>query len=214
MNTVIFDFDGTLADSLSTIVQIFEDLTGNGHLLTPKEMAELRHLPIPVVAKRLNVPMWRVPYLLYRGRRIMQRRINTVVMYEGLDLVVRRLHQSGYRLLVASSNSEHNIRAFLRNNAIDQYITHVYGGIGLFSKSGALRNILAHNRISTANAVYVGDETRDLEACKAIGLQCIAVTWGFANPEFLVKHDPFALVETPTELEQAIASRFSEAATI
>lgn len=204
MKTVIFDFDGTMADSLSVIVTIFEELTGKGELLTPKEMAELRHLPVPVVARRLQVPMWRVPFLLWRGRRTMQRRIDEVVMYEGLDEAMRQLHDAGYQLLVASSNSERNIRAFLRNNGIEQYVTHVYGGIGLFSKSGALRKIMAHNRTTADKCIYVGDETRDIEACQAVGLKCIAVKWGFADPKFLAKHRPAALVATPAELAQAV----------
>ena len=202
--TVIFDFDGTLADSLNVIVEIFEQLTGKHGQLTQKDMAELRHLPIPVVAKRIGVPMWRVPFLLYRGRWMMQKRINEIVLYKGLDDVIAKLHEQDYRLLVVSSNSTRNIRAFLRNNNLEQYFTHVYGGIGLFDKAAALRKVLARNRAQAGECIYIGDETRDIEACQSIGLPVIAVQWGFADPKFLVRHNPLALVKTPAELLSVI----------
>lgn len=209
MKTVIFDFDGTLADSLNVIVEIFEELTGKHGQLTKKDMAELRHLPIPVVAKRIGVHMWRVPFLLYRGRRIMQKRINEIVLYKGLDDTISKLHADGFRLLVVSSNSVHNVRAFLRNNNLEHYFTHVYGGVGLFDKASALRKVVARNRTQVAECIYVGDETRDVEACQSIGLKVIAVEWGFADPKFLAKHNPLALVKTPAELLKGIEANLT-----
>lgn len=204
MKTVIFDFDGTLADSLNVIVEVFEQITGKQGQLTKKEMAALRHLPIPVVAKRVGIPMWRVPFLLYRGRRMMKARVNEIVMYEGLDKLLAALHKDGYRLLVVSSNSAHNVRAFLRNNKLEKYFTHVYGGVGLFDKAAALRAVVKRNRTQLADCIYVGDETRDIEACQSIGLRVIAVEWGFANPMFLARHTPLALVKTPAQLLRVI----------
>jgi phosphoglycolate phosphatase len=208
MKTVIFDFDGTLADSLNVIVEVFEQLTGKHGQLTKKEMAALRHLPIPVVAKKVGVPMWRVPFLLYRGRRMMRARISEVVMYEGLDKTLAALHKDGCRLLVVSSNSTHNVRAFLRSNQLEHYFTHVYGGVGLFDKAAALRAVVNRNRTHLKDCIYVGDETRDLEACESIGLRCIAVEWGFADPRYLARHKPLALVKTPAALLRAIRQNF------
>ena len=204
MNTVIFDFDGTLADSLNVIVEIFQDMTGKAAGMPKSELLQLRHSPIPIVAKRLGVPLWKVPFLLWRGRRMMQKRIDEVVLYRGLDQVIKHLHTEGYRLLVLSSNSTHNVRAFLRRNKLDTYFTHMYGGVGLFSKASALRKVMARNRVHVQDCIYIGDETRDIEACQSIGLRVIAVEWGFADPKFLEKHNPTALVKTPAELLPAI----------
>ena len=204
MKTVIFDFDGTLADSLDVIVDILEQLTGKHGALNQKDMAALRHLPLPVVAKKVGIPLWRVPFLLWRGRHMMQKRINEVVLYKGLEGVIKTLHGQDIRLLVVSSNSTHNVRAFLHHNNLDMYFTHVYGGVGLFDKASALRKVIARNRTHTAECVYIGDETRDIEACQSIGLPVIAVEWGFADPRFLASHNPLALVKTPAELLAAI----------
>lgn len=204
MKTVIFDFDGTLADSLNVIIELFEQLTGKSTDMPKEDMMKLRHLPLPVLAKRMGIHWWRVPSLLYQGRRLMRERIDEIVLYEGLAEAITALHQDGYKLLVVSSNSTHNVRAFLKNNKLEHCFTHVYGGVGLFDKAAALRRVVKRNRLQTAGCLYVGDETRDIEACESIGLNCIAVEWGFADPRFLAKHRPFALVKTPAELQAVI----------
>lgn len=204
MKTIIFDFDGTLADSLDVIIEIFDRMTGKANNLTQAEMAELRHLPIPVVARRLGISPWAAPWLLWRGRFLMNRYIQNVPPYAGVETVLRELHSAGYKLIIVSTNSRRNIRVFLRQYGLGQYFSRVYGGVGLFSKSAALRKVLARNHLDTSDCIYIGDESRDIEACEAIGLRCIAVMWGFANAGFLIKHNPVALVEKPSELPEII----------
>ncbi|HVC36619.1 MAG TPA: HAD-IA family hydrolase [Candidatus Dormibacteraeota bacterium] len=204
MKTVIFDFDGTLVDSLATIVDIFEQVNRKGSQLSNKEIAELRHLPLLAVAKRLGIPAWRVPFMLFSGRRMMGRRISELEPFKGLVAVIRQLHADGYNLLIVSSNSSRNVRAFLKQRKLDRYFSRVYGNVGLFDKAAALRKLISSNRLEISDCIYVGDETRDIEACEAINLRCVAVAWGFANPAFLLKHLPFALVQSPAELVQTI----------
>jgi phosphoglycolate phosphatase len=200
MKTVIFDFDGTLADSLDVIVEILERLTGRSGQLGKKEMAELRHLPLPVIAKRIGVPLWRVPWLLWRGRRLMAKYIQDVPPYSGIDAVLNDLQTQGYQLIIVSSNSRANVRKFLQHYGLEGYFYRVYGGIGLFSKAEALRKILVRNKLHVGNCIYIGDETRDVEASQSIGLKIVAVEWGFADPIFLESHKPDALAREPKQL--------------
>lgn len=205
MKTVIFDFDGTLADSLGVVTAVFEQLTGKAvQQLSPREMAELRHLPLLAVAEKLGVPRWQFPYLVWRGRQLLTPRIAGLEPFAGVPAALKALHEQGFKLLLVSSNSVHNVRHFLRLHGLDTYFAHVYGGVGLFSKTAALRRILRRNRLQLTDCVYVGDETRDIEACQALGLRVIAVEWGFADPRFLAEHQPTALVKTPQDLEAAI----------
>lgn len=204
MKTVIFDFDGTLADSLQLIIEIFEQLTGQTTKMSKADIMKLHHLPIPKLAKKLGISWWRVPLLLYHGRDQMRKQINQVILYEGLARAIAELHRANYQLLVVSSNSAHNIRVFLKNNNLDKYFNHIYGGVGLFAKAPALRRVIRRNRTSLEQVVYIGDESRDIEACHSLGLKCIAVEWGFADPKFLARHQPFALVKTADELLAAI----------
>ncbi|HET7320147.1 MAG TPA: HAD-IA family hydrolase [Candidatus Saccharimonadales bacterium] len=211
MKTVIFDFDGTLADSLDVIVEIFEQLTGKRSQLSREEMAGLRHLPIPAVGKRLGLPMWKVPYLLWRGKRMMAKYIEQVPPYSGVEDVLKDLQHAGYQIIIVSSNSRANVRIFLKHYGLSAYFHRVYGNVGLFSKAAALRKILARNHLHMNDCVYIGDETRDVEACQSIGLRIVAAKWGFADPVFLESHNPTALAGSPKELIPIISKLFAEA---
>jgi phosphoglycolate phosphatase len=48
--------------------------------------------------------------------------------------------------------------------------------------------------------LYVGDEVRDIQACKKSFVKIIAVTWGFDIPDVLKSHNPDFLVSTPKEI--------------
>ncbi|HSX36990.1 MAG TPA: HAD hydrolase-like protein, partial [Patescibacteria group bacterium] len=99
MKTVIFDFDGTLADSLDVITEIFEQLTGQRvHELSKREAAELRHMPLLQVAERLHVPKWRVPFLMFHGRQLFARRLAQVKPFAGTQAALQELYADGYAL--------------------------------------------------------------------------------------------------------------------
>jgi phosphoglycolate phosphatase len=77
----------------------------------------------------------------------------------------------------------------------------VYGDARLFGKDRLLRHIqaLGHERL-----IYVGDETRDIEAAKRAGAKSIAVAWGYNNAAILKRHNPDKLVFEPSEITGCI----------
>ena len=54
------------------------------------------------------------------------------------------------------------------------------------------------------DVVYIGDEERDIAACKKCKISIIAVTWGFDSKELLEKNNPHYLADTPKELLEII----------
>jgi len=52
------------------------------------------------------------------------------------------------------------------------------------------RRVLRRAGVPAADAVAFGDEVRDIEAARAAGITCAAVTWGYAAPEALRAHAP------------------------
>jgi phosphoglycolate phosphatase len=199
MPTLIFDFDGTLADSFELAIDIAYGLTG----LPPidaKDVARLRRLPLLKAIREIGIPLHRVPRLLLAGRQAMHERINEVRPFAGIVETLQTLHQSGYHMLVMSSNSEQNVRTFLRINKAEHYFDGVYGGVGLFNKSAALKKLLRRNHIPASDCFYIGDEARDITAASKVGIRPVAVMWGYQAAETLADHQPYALVATPPEL--------------
>lgn len=201
MKTIIFDLDGTLADSFELALEIAHDLTGIPRL-NEQEMARLRRLPVLKVVRELGIPLRRVPGLVLKARQRMHERMHEVHSFKGIPQVVAALHQQGHHLLVMSSNSEQNVRVFLRAHDLEQYVSGVYGGVGLFDKAGALRKVVRRNKIARDTCYYVGDEVRDVAAAKKVGVHAVAVGWGYQDADALAEQKPFALVQKPKDLKQ------------
>jgi phosphoglycolate phosphatase len=72
--------------------------------------------------------------------------------------------------------------------------------VGVFGKAPGLRRLLKEQHLQAAEAVYVCDELRDIEAAQLVGVRTVAVTWGFARRGNLVAKRPTALADTPEEL--------------
>ena len=55
-----------------------------------------------------------------------------------------------------------------------------------------------------ASAIAIGDEVRDIEAARAVGLACGAVTWGYAAREALIALEPDLLIERMEDIAPAL----------
>lgn len=207
MKTIIFDFDGTIADSFAVVVSIVHEMIDRDQPVTPSEILALKHTKLIDVAKKEHVPVWKLPFMLVRGRLIMSRRINEIKPFKGIDLTIKQLYDDGYRLFIMSSNSTSNITKFLKTNNLNQYFLKVYAGVGLFGKSRVLKKILKTNRLAVNECIYIGDESRDIQATAEVGMQCISVNWGFNSDELLRKHHPLAVISRPEELLTVIKTK-------
>ena len=199
MVAVIFDFDGTIADSFEFVVTFLAEGVKRP-ALSGKQKQELHNLSMTAMARRLGYGWWRLPFMLVKGRRKMNGSIKQLQPFDGMPAVIRELHDTGHQLFIVSSNSARNIRAFLHHHELEAYFSEVTGGIGLFGKAGALRRLLKKHRLKANDAIYIGDELRDVEAAQSIQLPVIAVTWGFARPTDLTALRPTAQAHTPAEL--------------
>lgn len=199
--TVILDFDGTIADSFSLILEIFHDLSGGNHRSkSAEEVSYFRNLPLKAVMKELELQKWRLPVMLFRGRRRMGKRLNEVELFAGMSEAIKELSERGYQLFIVSSNSTKNVRHFLGERGLEAYFQDIYGGVGLLGKTRVLRRIMKNNGLAANECVYIGDELRDVEGSKRARVACIAVSWGFSSAKLLKASKPFALVEKPEEL--------------
>lgn len=204
MKTVIFDFDGTLVDSFKVAIEVAHELTHRSILVQPEEINRLRQLRLLDVAKELKLPRWQWPLLLLRGRRMMTKRLNEMVPFIDMPEVIRDLHESGYKLLVMSSNSQANVQRVLDVRSLSQYFSYIKGGIGLMGKPKGLRQLIRQEKLVLADCIYIGDEPRDVEGSRKVGMPCISVTWGFNAPELLRDHHPLAVVSTPQALRKEL----------
>jgi phosphoglycolate phosphatase-like HAD superfamily hydrolase len=109
------------------------------------------------------------------------------------------LHENGERLAILTSNSQSNVDAFLSRHNLP-YFEFVSCSSKLFGKGREIRRILRKHKLAPADILYIGDETRDVEAAKETGLTMAAVTWGYNSAEILSAMEPDHLISTPQGL--------------
>jgi phosphoglycolate phosphatase-like HAD superfamily hydrolase len=197
MKYIIFDFDGTLADSMPVIVSIAEEMLGVD--ITDKDIQRYRNMTAKQILKEARVPLYRLPALLVKGKAIMAGRVDDVRLFDGLEAVVKKLAED-HVMYVVSSNGIGIITAFLKRHKINKYFTRVYGNVGLFSKAQAIRKVTKREGFNVGDAIYIGDEVRDIEAARKIGMPIISVTWGYNGEQIIKKYMPDHLVTKPAQI--------------
>ncbi|HET6925192.1 MAG TPA: HAD hydrolase-like protein [Candidatus Saccharimonadales bacterium] len=204
MKTIIFDFDGTIADSFVLFVDILHKLMGRTERVSATELERLRGMSLLQAAREVHVPWWRLPLLASRGRRMMLGAIDEVHPCQGMPEALKTLHADGYQLFIMSSNSALNIDTFLKTHGLAGLIDKVYPGVSLFGKARTLRKVIRQNRFNRGDVMYVGDEVRDIQGAKRAGIKVVSVTWGYNNADILERHAPDGLVYAAAELPDVV----------
>ncbi|MDP8231531.1 MAG: HAD-IA family hydrolase [Candidatus Zophobacter franzmannii] len=198
---IIFDFDGTIGDSLRSGIEIFNSIHYKYKLpfITEIEIEEFRNEGIFALKKKLKIPFYRIPLLLTELRLLISGKIDGVHPFEGIPEFLRNIQNKGYKLSILTSNSEENVRRFLHNHDLNIF-TDIHGGSGVFNKHRRLKKFLKALGTDKKNAVYVGDEVRDIVSARKLGLPMIAVTWGYNSKVALLRFKPEFVVDTVEEL--------------
>lgn len=201
---VVFDFDGTLADSFPWFLGAVDGMADRHGIrrIDASEVDTLRGLDARRIMARLQVPMWKVPFLARDMHRRMAEDIDQIRLFEGIAPMLKQLAERGVTVAILTSNSAENVRKILGEDEM-AHISHFLCGTSLFGKGAKLKRLLKQVPVQPAEVLCVGDEIRDIEAARAAGLPCGAVAWGYTTVEALQAHAPDELFLTP----QAMAER-------
>lgn len=209
---IVFDFDGTLADSLIIMVGITNRLASEfGYKrLSDDFVATLKYLSPWEIVRAIDVALWKIPWIVQRVRQEFYSEAKRVELFSGIVELVERLKTEHYRLGIVSSNCEANIRAVLSQYGIEDRFDFVTSA-STFGKGRAISKVLKQNQIDRANAIYVGDEIRDIRAARSVGIKIVAVSWGFNDPTALLQQKPDLLVAEAADLFSAVDRLYSPA---
>lgn len=206
VSTVLFDFDGTLADTFADGLEILNDLAGQFGFrpLLGDDVERARDMTTRQLMRFLGVPGRKLPSLSHQGVKRLRSRIDRIGPFPGVDAMLRTLRDRGLRLGIVTSNSEENVSVFLKNHGIE-YFEFVRSSSRLLGKARVIRQTMREFQFSVDETVFVGDETRDIEACRRVGMRCIAVTWGYNSIKALEAQHPHRVVHDLADLPDVIA---------
>lgn len=202
---VIFDFDGTLADSKRVMVSAWNRLAEKHHFKELKldELDAFKKLSIKERSKLLHFPMYKMPIIIPQLYQLYRQSIQDIHLYSGVKELLTELGKKGYKIAIISSNSEDIIRNFLKRNHIEN-VTHVLCSSRIFGKDKLIAKFLKGNQLEASEVIYVGDEHRDIVACKKTGVRIIWVSWGYDAIEVVHAEKPDYMVDAPDEILQVI----------
>jgi phosphoglycolate phosphatase len=202
---VIFDFDGTLADSISWFLGISDQLADEFGFdrIDKTQVALLRRLDAATLLHMHHVPLWKVPLIAARFRRLMSKQITQIVPFPGVPEMLERLACAGCDLAVVTSNSCGNVHRVLGRKTAS-LLSACEGGVSLMGKRSKLRKILNRSGIDPNQVIFIGDEIRDIEAARHAGIASGAVAWGFTEVNALKGHAPDWLFTSIDEMLAAL----------
>jgi phosphoglycolate phosphatase len=207
VKVIVFDFDGTIADTHDAFVEIVNHLSEEfGYAkITPEDLETLKILSAREIVDSSNISPLKIPCILRRIKLELNKRISHLNLIQGIDEYLACLKKEGYELGIITSNSKDNVMLFLKKHDLDDLFDFIYAGTTLFGKHHIIKHILGQKRLKPDELIYVGDEVRDITAAQKSRVKMIAVAWGFNSPVILAQYQPDCLIEHPQDLLAAIA---------
>ncbi len=205
---VIFDFDGTLADTLPWFESVLDGVADRYGFRRPGDLDRetLRRSDGRTLLALLGVPRWKLPFIARHMRRLTSRDVHTIRLFAGVSAMLERLAEHDVVLAIVSSNSEANIRRVLGTPDAAK-IDHFACSASLFGKSAKIRRVLRCAGVPPHEALYVGDELRDAEAAAHAGIAFAAAGWGYATRQALTSIRPVALLERIEAIAEVVLRR-------
>lgn len=191
---MIFDFDGTIADTINFLRTIFdfpgaEDVDWEG--LKNKETRE--------IFRSLGISLAEIPFMLNKVRSVLHKEIEKIKPIEGMKKTLSQVRKKSSCLGILTSCPQKTVEKFLQINNLN-FFDFVCSEGDIFNKAKKLDNLLKKRKLDPQSVFYVGDETRDIEAAKTAGVRTVAVTWGLNGEKILRKRNPDYLIREPQEL--------------
>ncbi|AWM01399.2 HAD family hydrolase [Bradyrhizobium amphicarpaeae] len=196
----IFDLDGTLADSFPWFLRTINDIADrfNFRRVADQDIDGLRHASTREILSRLEVPLWKLPAIARHARRLKAEAASEIALFAGVETMLRTLADSGVQLALVTSDSEANAREKLGHAAT--FFQHFDCAASIFGKPAKFRRIIRRAGVAPDKVIAIGDEIRDIEAARAVGITCGAVCWGYAAPAALRALGPDYVFERMEEI--------------
>lgn len=201
---VIFDFDGTIADSIETITRIYNELASQYgfKIIDREEIKKIRGMTpwkILMDLRQSWISIFKITFLIRKIEYKLAQEIGLLKPFPQIKETVSLLKEQGYSLGIITSDLESIVKNFLDANRMEVF-DFIYSSGRIFSKDRLIKNFLNKTGIDKETAYYVGDEIRDIKTAKNAQIHSIAVTWGFASKEALAAQNPDFLIDSPVEL--------------
>lgn len=200
-DTIIFDFDGVLADTFPFYLgYINKYLKNRGQeALNKKQVENLKMMRPMEIFGYLNVSILKIPFFSNSVRKEMSRHIGKISMDKSFKKVLFELKTLDIRMGIISSNSEQNVKKFVEFNEVN-FFDFILAGGSVLRKHKLINSGIKKFKLNKDKTLKIGDEIRDINAARKVGIKVAVVNWGYNSEKFLMENDPDYLIKKPRDI--------------
>lgn len=208
IKNILFDFDGTIADTSEGIIKSMHyafdklgvdrvaDATIQSIIGPPLE--EMFHTLLQIE----NEKEMKQAVAYFRERYSMTG-IREFCIYPEVKETLHRLQQEGYALYIVTSKPEVFVHSICMKEGLREYFTAITGvkpDGSSPSKSTRMKKLMETYAINPINGIMVGDRVEDASAASENNMQCVGMTYGFGKKEDLINAGCVAVLDKFSEL--------------
>ena len=208
---VIFDWDGTLFDSVGQIVESLQFAAQQyDQPLSEADAKSIIGLGLPEVAQILfpTVPELHIEILQAYSDHYVAHSTDDA-WFDGVANLLTTLAEEGVKLAVATGKSRKGLDRVLKQTQSEHLFVATRAASETKSKPDPLMlsEILQQAGIRASEAIMVGDTSYDLEMARNIDMPRIGVSYGVHSPEILLQYQPLAIVDNVEALQQCLMAQ-------
>lgn len=212
INTVIFDMDGTILDTLDDLTDSVNYVLEKFGIPTrTKEEYRLFFGNGIKYALRCAVPSDVSDDVIDEMFPIFkeyydQHCLDKTKPYDGILELMKELKSQGYKMAIVSNKIDSAVKE-LNERFFAEYVSVAIGekpGIKRKPAPDTVLAALAELGSSKEEAIYIGDSEVDFQTAQNSGLPCISVLWGFRDKDFLIENGATTFADTPADVLQCL----------
>ena len=201
---ILFDFDGVIADSFALAYDVARIVHPEANLDLEAYRRWFEGNVYDVIKATAPGGVRHEKYFSEFAPRMEEE----VRLVPGMREVVSELAEA-YTLIIISSTESGLIRKFLDRHSLLHHFADVMGSDVHTSKVEKVRMVFEVHSVRADECVFITDTLGDMREAKEHEIGTIGVSWGWHTHETLGKGIPFRIVDTPSELPDAVDDYFS-----
>ena len=165
---VIFDFDGTISNTLDAIIDIMNNLADEFGFqkIKEKDIGYLRGKRPREILKHLGISLFKLPFVIRRARKEINSHIATLSTSVDVLPILKVLKENGCQIGILTTNTKENVKAFLDSNNLMNQFDFIYTANKVFGKDKTFSKIIRDRKLARSNIYFICDEVRDVQAGK------------------------------------------------
>lgn len=213
-NLLVFDWDGTIADSLGLILRSMRHAIGM-HKMPEKSDQQIKD----IVGLGLEQAMESLyPGIVEKDRNALAASYrkyyaelcsSEIVLFPQVEKTLQLLQDKGHSMAVATGKSRRGLDRALKDTGLGEYFKYSRCADETFSKPHPqmLEDIIDSFMVTPEQVLMIGDSEYDLLMAKNAGVASLAVSYGAQNREFLLKFEPLSCLSRFSELPEWLSER-------